>query len=216
MSSGVRKRGQRPEPAPSPFLCGKCGFQGLDAYDISMQLHNNIYCCNITNNTMTVPAATSITRVDSSRPEEGDSYMYDDYDGSSSEDIISCASPLGRYKTSGKSCGSKSSSSHDDDGDGSLSSSSTNHLNIFDSFDPGDKEDSDTSCNGYEFYEEKSFPAGVNDVVHVGLAKLCCKIKAPLYVYNEILRWAQTAQVQGYLFSADAPHYHTFIASLKK
>ena len=104
--------------------------------------------------------------------------MYDDYDGSSSEDIILCASPLGRYKTSGNSCGgSESSSSQDDDRDGSLHSSSTDHLDIFDSFDPGDEKDYDTSCNGYKFYEEKSFPAGVNDVVHVGLAELCHKMK---------------------------------------
>jgi hypothetical protein len=144
--------------------------------------------------------------------------MYNDYDGSSSEDMNSCASPLGtRCKTPGNSVGSKSSSSLDDDGDGSLSSLSTDHLDNFDSFDPIDEEeDSDTSCKGYEFYEEETFPAGVDDVVHVGLAQLCRKIKAPLYAYNEILHWAQSAKVQGYSFSADAPHYRTFLASLNR
>jgi hypothetical protein len=218
MSSGVGKRGQRPELAPSLLLCGKCGFQGLDAYDISTHLHNNSYCCIITNNPIAVPAAASITRVESPPPEEGDSFMYNDYDGSSSEDMNSCASPLGtRHKTPEDSFGSESSSSLDEDGDGSISSSSTNHVDNFYSFDPVDEEeDSDTSCNGYEFYEEETFPAGVDDVVHVGLAQLCRKIKAPPYAYNKILHWAQSAKVQGYSFSADAPHYRTFIASLKK
>ena len=218
MSSGVGKRGQRPEPAPSPFLCGKCGFQGLDAYDISTHLRNNSYCCIIMNNPIAIPAAASITRVESPPPEEGDSFMCNDYDGSSSEDMNSCASPLGiRRKTPEDSFGRESSSSLDEEGEDSISSFSTDHLDNFDSFDPFDEEeDSDTSCNGYEFYEEETFPAGVDDVVHVGLAQLCRKIKAPLYAYNEILHWAQSAKVQGYSFPADAPHYRTFLASLKK
>ena len=146
-------------------------------------------------------------------------------DGSSLEDMNSCSSPLDICKTSGNSCGSESSSSLDDDGDGSLSSSSADHLDNFVSMYPVDEEeedseeedsDSDISCNGYEFYNEDTFPAGVDDVVHVGLAQLCRKIKAPLYAYNEILSWAQSAKLQGYSFSADAPHYRTFISSLKK
>jgi hypothetical protein len=145
------------------------------------------------NNPITVPASASITRVDSPPPEEGDSFMYNDYDGSSPEDMNSCASPLGtRCKTPGNSSRSELSSSLDDDGDGSLSLSSTNPVNNFDSFDPIEEyEDSDTSCNGYEFYKEETFPTGVDEVVHVGFAQLCCKIKAPLYAYNEILCWAQ-------------------------
>jgi hypothetical protein len=105
------------------------------------------------------------------------------YDGSSLEDMNSCSSTLGIRKTSGNSCGSKSSSSLDDDGDGSLNSSSTYHLDNFVFMYPVDKEeeDSDFSCNGYKFYKEDTFPAGVDDIVHVGLAQLCRKIKAPLY-----------------------------------
>jgi hypothetical protein len=158
-----------------------------------------------------VPASASITRVDSPPPEEGDSFMYNDYDGSSSEDMNSCASPLGtRRKTPGNSSRSELSSSLDDDGDGSLSLSSTDPVDNFDSFDPIDKdEDSDTSCNGYKFYKEETFPTGVDNVVHMGLAQLCCNIKAPLKAYNEILCWAQSAKLQGYSFSADAPHYRT-------
>jgi len=72
------------------------------------------------------------------------------------------------------------------------------------------------SLNGYEFYEETSFPAGVDDVVHVGLVDLCRHIKAPLYAYNEILHWAQDAKIQGYSFPADAPHYSSFISNLKR
>jgi hypothetical protein len=49
--------------------------------------------------------------------------------------------------------------------------------------------DSDTSFDGYEFYDENNFPSGVDDVVHVELADLCRRIKAPLFAYNEILRW---------------------------
>jgi hypothetical protein len=72
------------------------------------------------------------------------------------------------------------------------------------------------SLNGYEFYEETSFPAGVDDVVHVGLVDLCRRIKAPLYAYNEILHWAQDAKVQGYSFPPDAPHYSSFMSNLKR
>jgi hypothetical protein len=75
---------------------------------------------------------------------------------------------------------------------------------------------SESHSNGYEFYEETSFPAGVEDVVHVGLVDLCRRIKAPLYAYNEILHWAQDAKVQGYSFPMNAPHYSTFMSNLKK
>jgi hypothetical protein len=68
----------------------------------------------------------------------------------------------------------------------------------------------------YEFYEEESFPSGVDDIVYVELADLCRGIRAPLYAYNEILRWAQNAKDQGYSFPVDAPQYSTFISSLKK
>jgi hypothetical protein len=117
----------------------------------------------------------------------------------------------------GSSGGSKSSSANDDDGDSSLGSAS-GKCNLYDSaVDTSDEEQyADTSLNGYEFYEETSFPAGVDDVVHVGLADLCHRIKAPLYTYNEILRWAQDANIQGYSFPIDAPQYSTFIANLKK
>jgi hypothetical protein len=93
----------------------------------------------------------------------------------------------------------------------------SDNCHIFDSVDSGDDDEGfDTSHNGYEFYEKISFPSGVNDVVHVGLANLCCRIKAPLYAYNKILQWAQSAYVQGYSFPTDAPHYCAFISSLKK
>ena len=100
-STAVGKRGQRHEPAALPHLCGKCGFQGLDAYDISLHLRNNRHCFINTNDPVTVPAAASITRVESPPPEEGDSDMYKYNDGSSSEDMNSCSSPLGIRKTSG-------------------------------------------------------------------------------------------------------------------
>jgi hypothetical protein len=76
--------------------------------------------------------------------------------------------------------------------------------------------DSDTSFDGYEFYDENNFPSGVDDVVHVELANLCCWIKAPLFAYNKILRWAQNAKGQGCSFPIKAPQYSTFIANLKK
>jgi hypothetical protein len=83
-STAVGKRGQRHEPAAPPHLCGKCGFQGLDAYDITLHLCNNRQCFIITNDPITVPNAASITRVESTPPEEGDSDMYKDYDAGSS------------------------------------------------------------------------------------------------------------------------------------
>jgi hypothetical protein len=65
--------------------------------------------------------------------------------------------------------------------------------------------DSDKSFEGYEFYDEKTFPSGVDDVVYVELSNLCCQIKAPLFAYNKILRWAQNAKGQGYSFPVEAP-----------
>jgi hypothetical protein len=59
-----------------------------------------------------------------------------------------------------------------DDGDDSLVSASFNCY-FSDSADTNVHDDSDSSLNGYEFYEEKRFPSGVDDVVHVGLANLC-------------------------------------------
>jgi hypothetical protein len=76
--------------------------------------------------------------------------------------------------------------------------------------------DSDTAFEGYELYDEKTFPSRVDDIVHVELADLCRRIKAPLFAYNKILRWAQNARGQGYSFPVEAPQYSTFIANLKK
>jgi hypothetical protein len=135
-------------------------------------------------------------------PKEGDFFMYE---GNDEDSAIS----LSDNDPSG---GSKSSSQ------ASLSSASCN----FDVSSPADSNedddaDSDTSLDGYEFYDEKTFPSGVDDdVVHVELADLCRRIKAPLFAYNKILRWAQNAKGQGYSFPIEVPQYSTFISTLKK
>ena len=74
----------------------------------------------------------------------------------------------------------------------------------------------DNDDDDYEFYDETSFPSGVDDVVHVSLANLCHRIKAPNYAFNHILRWAQDAKSQGYSFPVEAPLYHTFISNIKR
>lgn len=212
---------QPPEPA-SPFLCGTCGYQGIDAYDISTHLRDSsTYCGSTTNITEVSAAAPSSPPDDSScPPEEGDSFMYEDENDD--EDIEHSVSPENASSAGGGESssllGSVSSASlsspadtigADDDSDTSLKS---------DDSDTAVKDDeSDTGLvNVYEFYEEESFPSGVDDVVHVELADLCRRIRAPLYAYNEILRWAQNAKGQGYSFPVDAPQYSTFISTLKK
>jgi len=149
----------------------------------------------------------------------GDSFMYDD-----NSDDPSLANKkvarLGQPKIGSDSGSVSSSFTTDDNG----------HVTSFDdiSFEHDRSDLSDycssdelnsvgsKSLNGYEFYEETSFPAGVDDVVHVGLVDLCRRIKAPLYAYNEILHWAQDAKVQGYSFPPDAPHYSSFMSNLKR
>jgi hypothetical protein len=78
-------RGELPVP---PFACGKCGFQGMDAYDLSCHLRDNNYCGagNVAAFATAINAASSTILEDSSSsgdddeppPEEGDSFMYND------------------------------------------------------------------------------------------------------------------------------------------
>lgn len=212
----------------SPFACSKCGYQGMDAYDLSSHLRDNNYC-----GSNVAPFATASNGIPStfsedssssgddiaSRPEEGDSFMYDDNSDDPSLANNKVAR-LGQPKIGSDSGSVSSSFTTDDNG----------HVTSFDdiSFEHDRSDLSDycssdelnsvgsKSLNGYEFYEETSFPAGVDDVVHVGLVDLCRRIKAPLYAYNEILHWAQDAKVQGYSFPPDAPHYSSFMSNLKR
>ena len=42
----------------------------------------------------------------------------------------------------------------------------------------------------YQYFEDQNdFPASPDDTAHVFLADLCRQIRAPLYVYDEILQW---------------------------
>jgi hypothetical protein len=197
----------------------------MDAYDLSTDLWDNNYCSNEKNSNAPPAAAArldhsnilgyaSSTGDEECHPKEGDSFMYESDDaGSENNNSASLGKPKAESSGGG---GSNSSSANDDDGDSSLTSAS-GQCNLYDSADTSDEEhDSDTSRNGYEFYEEANFPTGVDDVVHVSLADLCHRIKAPLYAYNKILRWAQDANAQGYSFPINAPQYSTFISNLKK
>jgi hypothetical protein len=75
--------GQHPEP--SPFVCGTCGYQGMDAYDLSTHLWDNNYCGNKKNSNVAAAAASLnhsnilgdaiSTGDEESCPEEGDSFM---------------------------------------------------------------------------------------------------------------------------------------------
>jgi hypothetical protein len=79
-------RGELPVP---PFACGKCGFQGMDAYDLSCHLRDNNYCGagNVAAFATAINAASSTILEDSSSSgddnepplEEGDSFMYNDH-----------------------------------------------------------------------------------------------------------------------------------------
>jgi hypothetical protein len=178
----------------------------INAFDLSTHLHHNSYyetdvaaaaVTRVGHSNNLVADARSIKGYDS-HPEEGDLFMYDDehYDSAESENN-SCADSLGKPHTH-SSRGSKSSSHKNyDDGNASLGSASFNCY-FSDSADTISDEDSDTSLNGYEFYEEKCFPSGVDNVVHVGLPDLCLRMKVPLYTmtscirHNKILKYKVT------------------------
>jgi hypothetical protein len=195
----------------SIFLCGTCSFQGIDAYDIAAHLRNNNYCgvtsgtsTNLTNappaaSAAAASAAASSSSIQvgddsstSSRPEEGDSFMYHDYhkdDHSSSPGSCSSSSLTNRSFTSSKELFSRH-DDEDDDGDAtSRSSSTSNNTNLRVNREGEQEDDSSVasaiSSHGvYEIYSETTFRTGVDDVVHVGLAELCRKIKAPAFAYN--------------------------------
>jgi hypothetical protein len=67
-----------------------------------------------------------------------------------------------------------------------------------------------------EFREETVFPSSPDDAAHVFLADLCHCIGAPLYAYDEILKWAQESYLSGYHFPTNAPSYRHLISSLQK
>ena len=193
-------RGELPLP---PFACGKCGFQGMDAYDLSCHLRDNNYCgagnvaafATASNTASSTILEDSSSSGDDNEPplEEGDSFMYNDDPSLENNKVAR----LGQPKIG---IDSGSLSSHDNGHVTSVSSASS-HCDVSELSDhSSDYSESvgSESPNEYEFYEETSFPAGVDDVVHVGLVDLCRRIKAPLYAYNEILHWAQDAKVQGF------------------
>jgi hypothetical protein len=104
-STAVRKRGQRHEPAAPPHLCGKCGFQGLDAYDITLHLHSNRHCFIITNDPITLPLPHLSPELSPHHQRRViPTCTRTSYDGFSSKDMKSCSSPLGIRKTSRNSC----------------------------------------------------------------------------------------------------------------
>jgi hypothetical protein len=70
-------------------------------------------------------------------------------------------------------------------------------------------------ANIYEFHEETDFPSSPDDAAHVFLADLCRRIRAPLYAYDEILKWAQESYLSGYRFPTNAPTYRHLISSLR-
>jgi hypothetical protein len=176
-------------PLP-PFACGKCGFQGMDAYDLSCHLWDNNYCGagNVAAFATAINAASSTILDDSSSSgddnepplEEGDSFMYNDYnDNPSLENNKVAHLGLPKIDMDGGSLSSQ------DNGHVSSVSSASSHCDVSKlsdhSSDYSESVSSESHSNGYEFYEETSFPAGVEDVVHVGLVDLCRHIKAPLY-----------------------------------
>jgi hypothetical protein len=197
----------------------------LDAYDLSFHLRDNSYCVSTTTVSAFAAAAhpssnlgDSISSGDdiSSRPEEGDSFMYGDDPSLDTNNVAH----LGQPKIGSDSSRSSAASSSTPGDATSVSSASSHHddseLSAILVSDESDSSGSESSPNEYEFIEETSFPTCVDDVVHVGLVDLCRRIKAPLYAYNEILHWAQDAKVQGYSFPLEAPHYSTFMSNLKK
>jgi hypothetical protein len=154
----------------------------------------------------------------SSRPEEGDSFMYDDAISCNPSLDTNNDARLGQPKIGSDSSWSASSSSAP--GDATSVSSASSHRDDSELSanlsDESDSSGSESSPNKYEFFEETYFPTYVDDVVHKGLVDLCWHIKAPLYAYNEILHWAQDDKVQGYSLPLEYPHYSTFMSNLKK
>jgi hypothetical protein len=66
----------------------------------------------------------------------------------------------------------------------------------------------------YEYCDQEESLTAPDDTVHILLADLCRRIRAPLYAYDEILEWAQQAHLIGYRFCPTAPKYTSMLSSL--
>jgi hypothetical protein len=53
-----------------------------------------------------------------------------------------------------------------------------------------------------------------DDAVHLQLMNLCHEIRAPLYAFDSILKWAQHSHLSGYQFPANAPSRETYLDRL--
>jgi hypothetical protein len=213
----------------------------MDAYDLSSHLRRNIYCSKKDNNPIesssssqpttlnvvghsTTLAAASIPHDDGDNffpsDNEDDDVSVPDDDVSVSEAISCDGEPnksVGPRAACASPCSSASDNSYIGGDSSSVCSSSTTNSNPHLPYSDSDNGDSVSEADDeYEFYNDTTFPSGVDDVVHVALASLCHKIKAPQYAYDDILRWAQHSQALGYSFSSEAPLYRTFISDLKK
>jgi hypothetical protein len=206
----------------------------MDAYDLSSHLRRNIYCSKNDKNpiesasssrptTSNVVGRFTSTAAASLPHDDGDDlFAIDDDDDHVSvpDEAISCDGEPKKKKSVGPRGGSPCSNSSDNSsigGDSSVHSSSTANSNAGLPYSDSDNDSVSEADHEYEFYEHTTFPSGVNDAVHVALADLCHKIKAPQYAYDDILRWAQDSQqARGYSFSLEAHLYHTFISDLKK
>jgi hypothetical protein len=219
-----KRRGKLVQLPPSPFFCAVCSYHAIDAYDLSSHLRGNFYCTK--NNTLiestiisahpTIPAAASLP------PDNGDSFLSDysvAMDETADDDNLSSGN-VSDPKSVVRGGGYYFSSDSSDDsfllGNSSAHSSSSSLSDALVLHSDSDDDSHIDDHPGYEFYEETSFPSGVDDVVHVGLVDLCHTIKAPQYAYNLILCWAQDAQSLGYSFPVEAPLSRTFIKDLKK
>ena len=67
---------------------------------------------------------------------------------------------------------------------------------------------------GNQTQQQMSIPYRTHEYVEVELLQLCRSLQTPLYGYDAIMKWANSAALQGYTFPSNAPSRNTVIQQL--
>jgi hypothetical protein len=185
---------------PQLFVCLVCHFHALDASGLIQHLSDSMHCSS------SGPFIPSID-MDADIDSNNNNIMLDEK--SSGADVAGGYDSNGKEEVPDQLVPRARALSHMIDW--SSSSEEEGDVNNDD-----EQQDSTKNNNKYEYYDEKDFPASPDDTAHVFLADLCRRIQAPLYAYDEILRWAQEAHLSGYQFPTNATTYRYLIYNLRK
>jgi hypothetical protein len=167
-----------------PLICTVCHFCALDGSGLLQHLHDSAHCYRIVNADQGPP----ISRNDHDYPDDDNILPFagddsttvlqeDPYESDSSHVTVNNPNEEPHACALSHQVLHWSSSSDEDDND----------IDLHD--EDQQEEEASVLANIYEFHEETDFPCSPDDAAHVFLADLCCRIRAPLYAYDEILKW---------------------------